>query len=398
MRDGGASSSGCTPLSKIADPKAPIVYGIVQPGPEVSDGVPFVQSRDVGGRLSSDTMNRTSPRIASQYKRSRLAQGDIVFSLRGNIGQSSLVSHELEGANISRGVARIRVSAENDPEFVRYMLQGHGLQKLIARNANGSTFRELSIDELRKLPIPVVPPSEQSKIAEILRTWDEAIETLEALRSAKEQQYRAIARRCFDPCHPTFQNRPNDWREYHMGEVFHERREIGHEQDRLLSITMNDGVIDRDAVGRRDTSTEDKSKYKLIQPGDIGYNTMRMWQGVSGLSTLRGIISPAYTVVRPIEARLSPRFAVHLFKSPRMMFDFQRYSQGLTSDTWNLKFPAFSGIKVFFPPLELQERQAELLDALREEASVIAKQLEVLSRQKRGLMQKLLTGEWRVSV
>ncbi|WP_025091667.1 hypothetical protein [Brucella intermedia] len=68
------------------------------------------------------------------------------------------------------------------------------------------------------------------------------------------------------------------------GEVFRERNQSGEENDRLLSITMNGGVIDRDDVGRKDTSTDDKSKSKLILPGDIGYNKMRMWQGVSGLS------------------------------------------------------------------------------------------------------------------
>ncbi|ARJ68092.1 hypothetical protein WV31_08335 [Magnetospirillum sp. ME-1] len=244
------------------------------------------------------------------------------------------------------------------------------------------------------MALPPLP--EQRKIAETLRTWDEAIEKLEALRAAKETRYKALARRFFDPCHPTFHGRPNAWQEFDLGDVFRERSQSGEESDRLLSITMNGGVIDRDDVGRKDTSTEDKSNYKLILPGDIGYNTMRMWQGVSGLSALRGIISPAYTVVTPVPNRIVGRYAAHLFKSRRMVFDFERYSQGLTSDTWNLKFPAFSKIKVFLPPIEDQEKQAELLDALTAEGSVLAKQIEVLARQKRGLMQKLLTGEWRV--
>jgi type I restriction enzyme S subunit len=91
------------------------------------------------------------------------------------------------------------------------------------------------------------------------------------------------------------------------------------------------------------------------------------------------------------------RYAAHLFKSRRMVFDFERYSQGLTSDTWNLKFPAFSKIRVFLPPIDHQEKLADTLDALTAEGAVIGKQVEALTRQKRGLMQKLLTGEWRVS-
>ena len=260
----------------------------------------------------------------------------------------------------------------------------------------GSSMLHINTSELAEYRLPVPPLPEQRKIAEILRTWDDAIEKLEALRAASEKRYKAFARRFFDPCHRTFHGRPNTWREFDLGDAFNERSQPGEEGDRLLSITMNGGVIDRDDVGRKDTSTEDKSNYKLILPGDIGYNTMRMWQGVSGLSELRGIISPAYTVVTPITGRINGRCAAHLFKSPRMLFDFERYSQGLTSDTWNLKFPAFSKIKIFLPPIEDQQRQAALLDALRAERSVRERQLAALTLQKRGLMQKLLTGKIRV--
>jgi len=397
MRDGQDAGVSTTPLATVADALAPIVYGIVQPGPETPGGVPFVQSRDVGGAVDVNALNRTSQQIAQQYRRSKIAPGDILFSLRGNIGQSSMAPAELDGANIARGVARIRVGAKGDQEFVRYVLQGPVLQRLIARNANGSTFRELSIEELRKLPIPDVSLPEQRKIAEILRTWDEALEKLTALRATKELQYRSLGRKFFEPCHPSFHGRPNTWQEFELGDIFTERNQTGENGERLLSVTMNGGVIDRDDVGRKDTSTEDKSRYKLVLPGDIAYNTMRMWQGVSGLSTMRGIVSPAYTVVTPREHHIVGRYAAHLFKSRRMVFDFERYSQGLTSDTWNLKFPAFSKIRLWLPPTDEQEKQANLLDALLSEQDVLRRQIAALTRQKRGLMQKLLTGEWRVA-
>jgi type I restriction enzyme S subunit len=95
---------------------------------------------------------------------------------------------------------------------------------------------------------------------------------------------------------------------------------------------------------------------------------------------------------------IAARYAAHLFKSRRMVFDFERYSQGLTSDTWNLKFPAFSKIKVFLPPIDVQHQQAELLDVLKGEIEVLHRKREALANQKRGLMQKLLTGEWRVQI
>lgn len=383
-------------LAKVTAPDAPIVYGIVQPGEHVDDGVPFVQSRDVGGRISLADLQRTDSSIAAAYRRSTLAPCDVLFSLRGDIGQSSIAPAELQGANIARGVARIRVNGQFDPEFVRYVLMGPELRRTIAAVANGSTFREISIDELRRVQIPSPPLPEQRKIAAILRTWDEAIEKLDALIAQSTRRAAALARKLFDPCHPAFEgNRASDWAGFALGSLFAERNEIGSSDDRLLSITMGDGVISRDEVGRKDSSSEDKSSYKLILPGDIGYNTMRMWQGVSGLSSLRGIVSPAYTVVVPKVDRIDPRYAAHLFKSRRMVFDFQRYSQGLTSDTWNLKFPVFARINVLLPRLAMQSRQADVLDGVAAELRTLTWKAKALDRQKRGLMQKLLAGEWR---
>ncbi|RWD34908.1 MAG: restriction endonuclease subunit S [Mesorhizobium sp.] len=383
-------------LDQLVHADKPIVYGIVQAGPEYPGGTPYIKSSDLGGKIEPEFLSRTSPEIAAQYSRSIVRPGDIVFSLRGNIGELSIVPGPLHEANLTQGTARISVNGRAFNEFVAHTLKSPFLQKRIATVGKGSTFKEISLEELRKLEVPIPPLPEQVKIAEILRSWDEAIDKTHLLRVAKERRYKALARKLFDPCHPTFQSRPNGWREWELGDVFRERIQSGEENDRLLSITMSGGVIDRESVGRKDTSTDDKSNYKLILPGDIGYNTMRMWQGVAGLSNLRGIISPAYTVVTPIQSRILGRYAAHLFKSRRMVFDFERYSQGLTSDTWNLKFPAFSKIKVFLPRVEDQERQANLLDALSVEISVIGRYVETLTRQKRGLMQKLLSGEWRV--
>lgn len=361
--------------------------------PEYYGGdIPFVAPGDLGRTLFVYDAERTlTAEGLAQAK--ALPPGAVLFTCIGaTIGKSAIAGRAL--ATNQQINAVICDPQKADSAFVYYLLdlRAEAIKRLAGAQAvpivNKSTFEDVTA------PFPPLP--EQRKIAEILRTWDEAIEKLEALWAAKERRYKALARRFFDPCHPTFHGRPNTWREFELGHVFRERNESGEEHDRLLSITMNGGVIDREDVGRKDTSTEDKSNYKLILPGDIGYNTMRMWQGVAGLSALRGIISPAYTVVTPVPNRILGRYAAHLFKSRRMVFDFERYSQGLTSDTWNLKFPAFSRIKVFLPPIDDQEKQADLLDALTAEGAVIGKHIETVARQKRGLMQKLLTGEWRV--
>ncbi|MCA3154456.1 MAG: restriction endonuclease subunit S [Burkholderiales bacterium] len=364
---------------------------------QVEEGITYLQGFNV--RPSKiELKNRTfvSREFHKLNNKSQLKAGDVLVVQSGHIGTAARVPEEFGEANCH---ALIIVDLRRDKVVPDYLVEhlNSPIGRARMRGLHvGSSILHINTSELAKYRLPLPSLDEQRKIAEILQTWDEAIEKLEALRAANEARYKAISKRFFDACHPSFHGRPNAWQQYELGDVFRERSQSSEGNDRLLSITMSSGVIDREEVGRKDTSTDDKSSYKLILPGDIGYNTMRMWQGVSGLSALRGIISPAYTVITPISSRILGRYAAHLFKSRRMVFDFERYSQGLTSDTWNLKFPTFSRIKVFLPPIEDQKKQADLLDSLTAEGSVISKQHETLTRQKRGLMQKLLTGEWRV--
>lgn len=138
------------------------------------------------------------------------------------------------------------------------------------------------------------------------------------------------------------------WQEFKLGELFMERteRKENSEYD-LLSISLSKGITKQNPSDKRDNSSADKSNYKVVRKNDIAYNTMRMWQGASGVSPCDGIVSPAYTVVSLKEGNVD--FFKYLFKQSRTIFDFYRYSQGLTSDTWNLKFKHFSEIVVNVP-------------------------------------------------
>ena len=144
-----------------------------------------------------------------------------------------------------------------------------------------------------------------------------------------------------------FKGFEGEWTEATLGELFMERNESNINGE-MLSVTMNNGIIKASDNGRFDNSNSDKSHYKVVKVNDIAYNSMRMWQGASGCSAYEGIVSPAYTVVTPIEG-IDPNFFACLFKTPTIIKKFRLHSQGLTSDTWNLKYPAFSKISVLYP-------------------------------------------------
>ena len=191
---------------------------------------------------------------------------------------------------------------------------------------------------------------------------------------------------------PQQKERKSGWHTYKLGELFTERAEINRIDLPLLSITGQNGVVPRNTKENFNAPSEDRSKYLRITPGDIGYNTMRMWQGVSGLSKLEGIVSPAYTVCIP-GSKIDGLFASYLFKYPPVIHLFRRYSQGMVDDTLALKFPNFAQIHVTIPDKPEQRRIAAVLNTCDCEIELRQKQLEALKQQKRGLMQKLLNGE-----
>ena len=153
----------------------------------------------------------------------------------------------------------------------------------------------------------------------------------------------------------------------------------------LLSVTMNDGVKPRSEIEGKDNSSEDKSNYKIVRKGDMVYNSMRMWQGANGISPCDGIVSPAYTVLMPKQEINNGYFAA-LFKSANLINEFRKNSQGMTSDTWNLKYPQIETIKVQIPSVSEQDKVSELFGVLDARIVAQAQLVESLKKYKRGLL------------
>ena len=158
----------------------------------------------------------------------------------------------------------------------------------------------------------------------------------------------------------------------------------------LLSVTLNDGVMPRSEIEGKDNSSKDKSNYKVVCKGDMVYNSMRMWQGANGVSDYDGIVSPAYTVITPqAPDHVNIQFWAYYFKYAPLVQTFQKYSQGLTSDTWNLKFPQFSEIFVSNPPLEEQNEIATMLQAIDRRITSEEGRLSSICQMKSSLYAQL---------
>lgn len=298
--------------------------------------------------------------------------------------------------DMTRGVALVALKDSYHNEFLKHQISSDKAVKVFERSLNGSALQELSISILRKIPI-ALPKSlpEQKAIATLLSTWDEAISKNQTLIAQKELRKKWLMQNLLMG-KKRLTGFTEEWNEYHLGEMFSERNENRFFDLPLLCVGAL-GIYPQSDLIKKDTSNEDKSKYKRICPGDIGYNTMRMWQGRSALSSLEGIVSPAYTILKPKENADSMFFS-YLFKTPKLMNLFWRNSQGLVDDTLNCKFKDFSIVKIHLPEKEEQVAIAGVLLSADKEIQLLRAKTEKLREQKKGLMQVLLTGRKRLQL
>jgi type I restriction enzyme S subunit len=354
-------------------------------------GLPIIRIQNLNGNTE---FNYYDGPIESKWV---VFPGDLLFAWAGVKGVSfgPTIWSGPQGL-LNQHIYRIKLSKKIEKEwFYRVLLR---VTSQIEKKAHGfkSSLLHIHKSDLIKHFLPLPPISEQKKIAEILSTWDTAIEQTRKLIEAKKRRKKALMQQLLSG-RKRLSGVMESWEEFHLGELFKERVDVNCGHLPLLAITGNLGVIPASEIERKDSSSEDKSRYKRIASGDIGYNTMRMWQGVSAVSALEGIVSPAYTICVPKDM-VDVRFMGYLFKFDTVINLFRRYSQGLVADTLNLKFHHFAQIKVRIPNRNEQERIAGFLSGIDDEIEILQKQLAALEKQKRGLMQKLLTGEVRVKV
>ncbi|HAT1845541.1 TPA: restriction endonuclease subunit S [Legionella pneumophila] len=235
----------------------------------------------------------------------------------------------------------------------------------------------------------VLPPiSEQKAIVDMLSIWDEAIEKIERLIQAKEKNFKGLTQKIIG-------QRCKSWQHVKPKQIFNTITEKNYPYEELLSVTQDRGVIPRSKMEGRVMSPEGTtSSYKLIKPGDFAIS-LRSFQGGIEYSSYQGIISPAYTVLRP-KIEMSNDFYRLFFKSYIFIEKYLNLSVIGIRDGKQISIPDFLNIPIPFPSLNEQKEIANTLIFAQSEIDLLKRLLDKYKIQKRGLMQKLLTGKWRV--
>lgn len=327
-----------------------------------------------------------------------LREGDIAFeghtSKRFAFGR--FVLNDIGDGIMSPRFTTLRPTQDMPIKFWKQYIHYEPIMRYPIVNSTklGTMMNELVVDEFLNQPVLVPELSEQEKIGSFFQQLDETI----ALHQRKLAKLKELKQGYLQKLFPKngskfpqlrFAGFADAWEQRKLGDIFSERNERANSgQYKMLSITVDSGIVPADSLDRKDNSSSDKSHYKRVFEGDIAYNSMRMWQGASGVSEMNGIVSPAYTVLKPSK-QTDTKFISYLFKLTPMLQSFQKNSQGLTSDTWNLKYKQFSPIKVKIPILNEQMKIGKVLEMLDDSIDANQRKLEKLQELKKGYLQKM---------
>ena len=166
-----------------------------------------------------------------------------------------------------------------------------------------------------------------------------------------------------------------------------------------MSCSKRFGFVESFEYFGKQVFSENTSNYKVIRRGCFGYPSNHIEEGSIGLLLSHdvGIVSPIYTVFK-CDDLIVPDFLYALFKTDTYRHIFSISTNSSVDRRGSLRWREFSLIQVPNPPKEEQQAIVNILQAADNENTLLEKKLKALEKQKRGLMQKLLTGEIRVNV
>lgn len=399
------------PLSKVASLQRGKFSVRPRNDPRYYGGeIPFLQTGDIARAKRfivgwDQTLNAEGLAVSHLFR-----QGTIFMSIAANVGDVAISTFD---AACPDSVVAVIPTKGTDRNWLFQVLSHSkdALSSMATQNAQAN----LSLEKIKPFKIPVPPSEEQIKIAKILGTWDEAVEKLGAVRSAKEQRHRALTHALVFGARQmeSFRNTdelvdyrwfslPGSWSSEPIGNLAREISERNGEGEahEVLSCSKYDGFVRSLEYFKKQVFSADLSGYKKIWRGDFGFPSNHVEEGSIGLQNLTGIgvVSPIYTVFRFSPDKVDADYAFAALKTGLYRHIFEVSTSASVDRRGSLRWSEFSKLPFPLPSLAEQRAIAEILRTAKTDLDALDAEIATLNQQKRGLMQKLLTGEWPVKL
>lgn len=365
-------------------------------------GRPWISAKDLKQRLLRDSIDTLTDEGARNG--GTVGPGTLLILVRGMtlfkrvpIG---LVARDL---SFNQDIKSLAPNSSVDPEFLYWALSA--LEPYLRRNVDsaGHGTGRLNTEALIACPVPIPPLPEQRRIAEILRTWDEAIEKTERLIEAREKRRNGLLA---DLQAGRFGLRATDasWVQSTISEVMTlMSRRVEWDEDatyRLITVKRAcGGIVMRGDKKGREIKTKDMYE---VRAGDFVISKRQVVHGawaMAGQQFDGTHVSKEYACFQPNPKKLWMPFFDWLSRTQRLRHQALLCSYGVDIEKMVLDMDWLQESRVLIPEsIAEQQRIAEVLDCAESEIKLFHRERAALDKQKRGLMQKLLTGEWRVGV
>ena len=344
---------------------------------------------------------------APSRARRKLKTNDVIMAtVRPNLQGFAYCDFNSEIYICSTGFALITVKKEYVAKFLYQQLFGYNITRQLFNLVVGSNYPAVNSKDVGNLKIPLPPLPEQKKIAEILSTWDTAISKYDTLISKYELRKKALMQKLLTGKVRFKEFEGQKWKEVRLKDIFDRiQKKVDKRVEHVLSITSTIGFVDQKEKFSKVIAGEAYKNYILLKKGEFAYNkgnSKTYPQGcVFRLEEFElGAVPNVYLSFRVKNKEVSSDFYKYVFMDGTLNHQLHKViNSGVRNDgLLNLNPGDFFKCKVLYPQIDEQRKIASVLTAQDKQIDLLKKQKAVLEEQKKGLMQKLLTGEKRVKV
>ena len=333
----------------------------------------------------------------------------VVISRDAGVGKSGVLGSEMA---VSQHFIAWQCDNENSVSswFLYYWLQQ--VKSEIERQAVGSTIKTIGLPYFKKIKFPHPKYPEQQRIAGLISTWSRAIKVTEKLIISSQLQKKALMQQLltgkrrlpgFAKSSELYETKygaiPADWSFPQIGEVAVEASERNESGDGhpVLSCSKHKGFVNSLEYFNKKVYSDDTSNYKVIRNGDFGFPSNHVEEGSIGYQDLCdvGIVSPIYTIFRTNDS-MHDGYLYKLLKTEHYRQIFAANTNVSVDRRGSLRWKEFSKICVPLPSYDEQAAISAVIDKAEAARANYEDQKASLERQKRALMQQLLTGKRRV--
>lgn len=351
------------------------------------------------------TQAKPAPLHDDKVKNFTIESGDFLIS-RSNtldkVGRTILFRGEIKNCSYPDLLMRFRVNNHQVlNEYLESYLRSSPVRRYIQNRASGTSSTMVKINKrtVEKIPIIFPPLLEQQAISDLMSVWNEAIALTQRLIKTKEKRLNSFYQKFFIPA----RSQNSHWIQVKIGNLLTpiNKKSIPTENCPLYSLTIENGVTAKTERYNREALVKERGskKYKIVCPNDIVFNPANLRWGAIARSMISHdvVISPIYEVLRVRNSSVNIDFLTHLLTCPRQIGIYATKTEGTLIERMAVKLDAFLLLDIYTPEDQAeQERIAETLNTAQQEIDLLKQFIEKYKTQKRGLMQKLLTGTWRI--